>query len=134
LAVVFSAKIGLGVWELNSSTNGPDLAALWGGRDGDRLFLIAIESLLTFALVPAFIHEDPLVGSVAEWQTRPIWGARLLAAKLLGLGLVLCVMPVLIGLPWWLSCGYGRAKWRARLGRLRGCRGQSRWSRCRWRR
>ena len=108
LATVFLAKIGLGVWELNSSTNGPDLAALWGGRGmATGFFLIAIESLLTFALVPAFIHEDPLVGSTAEWQTRPISGARLLGAKLLGLGLVLGVMPVLIGLPWWLSCGYG---------------------------
>ena len=108
LAVIFLAKICLGVWELNSSTNGPDLAALWGGRGmATGFFLIAIESLLTFALVPAFIHEDPLVGSTAEWQTRPISGARLLGAKLLGLGLVLGVMPLFIGLPWWLSCGYG---------------------------
>ncbi len=108
LVAIMAAKIGLGFWELHRTTGGPDPAAWWGGRGmATGWLLIALESVVTFALVPAFLHEDPLVGVTADWRTRPISGARLLGAKLLGLALVLGVLPVLIGLPWWLACGYG---------------------------
>lgn len=66
-----------------------------------------IETALCFLLAAAFILEDGLVGSNMFWPTRPISGAKLLAAKAVGIGLFLCVVPVLVWMPWWLYCGFG---------------------------
>lgn len=68
---------------------------------------VVIESALGFLLAAAFILEDGLVGSDMFWPTRPISGARLLAAKATGIGLLLCVVPVLVWLPWWSLGGFG---------------------------
>lgn len=63
--------------------------------------------VMIYALVALLIHEDALVGTQAGWKTRPISGARLLGAKLLGLLLMFGILPVVISLPWWLVCGFG---------------------------
>lgn len=66
-----------------------------------------LELGVAWLLAPLLIHDDPLVGDVAAWRTRPISGARLLGAKLLGGLLLLCVPPTLLLLPWWIHFGFG---------------------------
>ncbi len=68
------------------------------------LGLWGAQLLLAWLLVPQFVLEDPLLGP-AEWRVRPISGARLLAAKLLGIFLALGVWPSVLTLPWWLGLG-----------------------------
>lgn len=69
--------------------------------------IAVVESLLCFLLTAALVMADAPVGSTQAWPTRPIAGWRLLAAKLLGIVLGFFVVPVLVLLPWWLTCGYG---------------------------
>ena len=103
-ALIVAFKLGVGVTLLTADGTADQewflrlnmLAKLLAGLEG-----------MCFVLVAALIHEDRLVGTTAFWMTRPISGARLLGAKLLGLGLVFWVTPVLVSLPWWLGCGYG---------------------------
>lgn len=72
----------------------------------------AIAAVTGFLLAASFALEDELVGARMFWATRPISGLRLLAAKGIGLGLFFVVVPVLVWMPWWLSCcGGGWALW-----------------------
>lgn len=98
------AKLGVGVVLLNADgTEGIE----WFTRMDILSRLLCGLEFVSFLLTVAFIQGDPLVGTTAFWMTRPISGARLLRAKLLGLGLVFGLLPVLVTLPWWLGCGYG---------------------------
>lgn len=91
---------------------GAQYAAWWMVRATNAKYpetvtvLWALHLLVAWLLVPQFVHEDPLLGT-AEWRVRPISGARLLAAKGLGIFLGLCVWPSLLTLPWWLESGSG---------------------------
>lgn len=67
------------------------LTVIWG-----------LQVLAAWLLVPQLIHADALVDDNAAWRTRPISGARLLGAKLLGLFVMFCLWPALLTLPWWL--------------------------------
>jgi len=69
--------------------------------------LWGIGLFVTFLLVAAVVQEDSLA-SPSFWQTRPISGARLLAAKAVGLTLMFGLLPTLLSMPWWLGCGLGR--------------------------
>lgn len=102
--LVIVTKLGIGVAMLTADgTEGPE----WFTRlDMFATLLAGIEGVC-FVFMAALIHEDLLVGTTAFWMTRPISGGRLLRAKLLGIGLVFWVMPVLVSLPWWQGCGYG---------------------------
>ncbi|HXP61559.1 MAG TPA: SLBB domain-containing protein [Dongiaceae bacterium] len=71
--------------------------------------LWGIELVVTYMLVAGVVQEDS-VASLAFWQTRPISGSRLLAAKALGLVLMFGVLPVVLTVPWWLGCGFGWAE------------------------
>ncbi len=71
------------------------------------ILLVGLDIGLCFLLAALLVQEDLLVGTRAFWLTRPVSGARLLAAKLLGAGLLFGALPVLIWMPWWLHCGYG---------------------------
>ena len=66
-----------------------------------------IEPIIAFVRVGWMVFEDSLAGTDAFWVTRPISGARLLAAKTLGAALLFVLLPVAINVPWWLSCGFG---------------------------
>ena len=98
------AKLGVGVLLLNAS-----------GQEGVEWFRqmdmmakgLAVGEVLSFVLVAALIQEDLMVGTTAFWMTRPISGGRLLRAKLLTIGLVFLLAPVVVTLPWWLGCHYG---------------------------
>jgi hypothetical protein len=102
--LVIVTKLGIGVAMLTADgTEGPE----WFRRlDMFSKVMAGIEGVC-FVFMAALIHEDLLVGTTAFWMTRPISGGRLLRAKLLGIGLVFWVMPVLVSLPWWQGCGYG---------------------------
>ncbi len=102
--LIIIGKLSVGVALLMADgTEGPE----WFMRMDIFSKLLAGLEGVNFVLVAALIHEDLLVGTTAFWQTRPISGARLLRAKLLGIGLVFGFLPVLVTLPWWLGCGYG---------------------------
>ena len=102
--LVITAKLGIGVVLLNAAGD-PD-PEWFVKMDALSKGLTAFE-FISVLLTAAVIQQDLLVGTTAFWVTRPISGARLLQAKLLGLGLVFGLMPVLVTLPWWLGCGYG---------------------------
>lgn len=102
------AKLGIGVALLTSvGTVNADWFATWFQRMAVFAQVLAGLQGMSFVLVAAVIHEDLLVGTTAFWTTRPISGARLLGAKILGIGLMFLVLPVLVTLPWWLGCGFG---------------------------
>lgn len=103
-ALVIVAKLLVGVTLLRAE--GTETAEWFGRMDGMAKVLAAFEGV-SFVLAAALVQEDLLVGTKAFWRTRPISGGRLLRAKLLILGLVFGVLPLLINLPWWLGCGYG---------------------------
>lgn len=75
-----------------------------------------IQWATAFLLVGVAVHHDPLLGTTAFWATRPISGWRLLAAKVLLLGLVLVAAPVFLALPWWIHCGFAPADLGAAIG------------------
>jgi hypothetical protein len=107
IAAVMAAKIGMGVWVLNTELGGLEFSEFWAMRgQGTGLVVVVLEVLLSYLFVAALVQEDPLVGRRMEWRTRPISGARLLGAKALTIGLVLGVVPVVMALPWWVSCGF----------------------------
>ena len=98
------AKLGIGVLLLNASgTEGIE----WFNQMDFMSKALAVGELLSFVLVAALIQEDLMVGTTAFWMTRPISGGRLLRAKLLTIGLVFLLAPLLVTLPWWLGCHYG---------------------------
>ena len=68
-----------------------------------------LTQLVSFAMVGVMVLEDSPTEVVAFWPTRPISGARLLSAKLLGVTLLFVLLPVLLWLPWWLACGFDAA-------------------------
>lgn len=98
------AKLLVGVLMLNA---GGEEDAEWFKQMENLAMALATGEVLSFVLVAAMIQEDLMVGTTAFWMTRPISGARLLQAKLLGIGLVFLVAPVLVTLPWWIGCDYG---------------------------
>ncbi len=98
------AKLGVGVALLNA--DGTEGLEWFTKMDALAKVLSAFE-FVSFVLTAAIIQQDLMVGTTAFWMTRPISGARLLRAKLTGIGLVFIVAPVLVTLPWWLGCNYG---------------------------
>ena len=67
----------------------------------------AIVAGVGFILAAWLVMEDSLVDTRAFWLTRPINGARLLAAKVLGALVMFSILPALVLTPWWLWCGFG---------------------------
>jgi hypothetical protein len=81
------------------------LGLVWGFVEGPFCFLI--HPLAVYLFAGWIVFADPLVERDAFWITRPISGRRLLAAKLAVAGLIAFVLPVVVSLPWWLTCGLG---------------------------
>ncbi len=97
-------KLGVGVILLTADGTGGDE---WFLRLDALAKILASLEALSFILVAAWVQEDMLVGTTAFWVTRPIAGGRLLLAKLLGIMLVFVLWPLIVTLPWWLTCSYG---------------------------
>ena len=102
--LLIGAKLAMGVLLL--SADGTEDLEWFRRLDAFSKILAGLECV-SFVLAAALIQEDLLVGTSAFWVTRPISGARLLRAKLLGLSLIFGLLPLLITLPWWLWCGFG---------------------------
>jgi hypothetical protein len=80
------------------------------GQGPELAIRICVEPLIAFVLVGWMVFEDPIAGTDGFWVTRPISGTRLLAAKALGATLLFVLLPIVINVPWWLSCGFGAAQ------------------------
>lgn len=80
--------------------------AVWVQRM--RAFAIMLTGLgyfIGYILAAALVKEDAPTGNNGFWMTRPVSGARLLGAKVLGCAVLLGILPVLAALPWWLAGG-----------------------------
>jgi hypothetical protein len=86
---------------------GVEFAMVWVAPDPGRRLTVApvmpvIRLLFASLLTALIVHRDPLVGTTAFWQTRPIAGPLLMAGKATSLGLGLIVVPSLVmGAAWW---------------------------------
>jgi hypothetical protein len=107
-----ATKLGVGVLLLTA--DGSE-GATWFSQMDMLAKGLAVGELLSFVLVAALIQEDLMVGSTAFWMTRPISGGRLLCAKLVGIGGIFLLAPLVITLPWWIGCNYspGEIAWAA---------------------
>lgn len=64
-----------------------------------------------FILAAWLVMDDSLVSTQAFWRTRPIHGARLLAAKALAAFVMFSLLPVVVLTPVWLWCGFSAGEW-----------------------
>ena len=69
--------------------------------------LWVLHLVIAWLLVPQVLQDDALRDPGAAWQTRPISRGRLLAAKLGGVVLMLCLWPSVLTVPWWMEFGFG---------------------------
>lgn len=104
LGLVMTMKFGVGFWLVLGQGRG-ELGWQAGSRIG--LVLMVAEGVLAYLLAGALVLGDSVAGAHEFWQTRPISGRRLLAAKLIGAGVFLGLPPLVLGLPWWLTNGFG---------------------------
>lgn len=108
VGMIYGAELAFGS---NLRGTGTGFGALWEARSTTpAAMLMAAAFVLSYVLVAGFVHGDPTVGATAEWVTRPITGARLFGAKVLGLVLGVVMVPIAVLLPWWVVCGYGWAE------------------------
>lgn len=66
-----------------------------------------LQILIAVVIVVLLVQGDSVLGTRAFWRTRPIGPGRLLAAKLLAALAIVWGGWMLVGLPWWLWCGWG---------------------------
>ncbi len=76
----------------------------WSGK---LAWITGAEIFFAYLLTILVLHEDGLVGTQSFWLTRPISRGRLLAAKTIGIILIVGIVPVLVSVPWWLWCRFG---------------------------
>jgi hypothetical protein len=108
LALWLVLLLGMSAWATGQSY------ARWEGEYFRSLgFGTFVQMLIAYVLAAWLVLEDDLVGTQAFWQTRPVSGARLLAAKSLGALLMLGVLPVGVLTPIWLWCGFAPLEWAA---------------------
>ena len=62
--------------------------------------------VIGYGLVMRLQDDDPVTEGDSFWMTRPITGGRLLSAKALLLAL-LCLLPAVISVPFWLGHDFG---------------------------
>lgn len=103
LCAVTIIRFGVGISLL--ATDAVDAEWFWQ-KAAYANVLLGVGLFVTYMLAAGVIHEDSVATS-AFWQTRPISGSRLLAAKALGLVLMFGILPVLLSIPWWLGCSFG---------------------------
>lgn len=79
--------------------------------------------VLGVLLMAQLVQEDALIGTEATWRTRPIGRGRLLAAKLLGAGVMFIVAPVVVLMPIWLVSGFSTAELAEAVGSVAAAQG-----------
>jgi len=80
------------------------------GVDSFMILIGALVLLMAVVLAAFLVLQDPPVGTATFWATRPISGARLLAAKLLAAALAFVVAPTVLLMPVWLASGFSSAE------------------------
>jgi hypothetical protein len=105
-AAVLAVPILLGISILRTEPAATD----WTILAKANVFWIGLQLLLAYLLTVLLVQEDAVMGTRQFWCTRPISGARLLAAKAVGVFMVVGCIPLLVQLPWWLWCGFGGAE------------------------
>lgn len=102
----------LAQWTLMSASSGTamDPAAFEGMITMSNVW-IGLTWATGVILVAWLVMEDGLVSTQAFWRTRPISGARLLAAKGLGAALMFGILPVMVMTPVWLTVGFSGREW-----------------------
>jgi len=91
LTVISSAVVN----GLNATTSAGDFALQYAGEIGHVLIQLCLYILMVIA-VPLLMHSEPLVGTTAFWQTRPLNRWDVLKSKLLFAGIFFVLMPVLV--------------------------------------
>jgi len=91
LTVISSAVVN----GLNATTSAGDFALQYAGEIGHVLIQLCLYILMIIA-VPLLMHSEPLVGTTAFWQTRPLNRWDVLKSKLLFAGIFFVLMPVLV--------------------------------------
>lgn len=108
--LVLAAKFGLGFY-LALGAHFPAIEDVslraFGNWSPFAMILAAVDAIMTCLIAALLVQEDGLVESNAFWLTRPVSGRRLLAAKVTGAGVMLGLPLLVLGLPWWLTCGFG---------------------------
>ena len=99
-AAVITARMAFALLQSRASTDGA-MGFIVPAWIFGSLFL----PLLGVGLVMGVLADDAACDSDAFWITRPISGRQLLAAKLLTLGLLSLIPPLLL-VPWWWGQGY----------------------------
>lgn len=95
-------KLAVGAWLFLS----PDVTRAMVDAAGYALIVLALtEGALLFLLAALLVREDAPVGENTFWRTRPLSGARLLAAKLAGAFGLLVLPAIVTSVPWWLLAG-----------------------------
>lgn len=95
-------KLGVGAWLFLS----PDVTRAMFDAAGYALIVLALtEGALLFLLAALLVREDAPVGANTFWRTRPLSGARLLAAKVTGAFFLLVLPAIVTSVPWWLLAG-----------------------------
>jgi hypothetical protein len=85
---------------------GAELEAVIRFQQANALLLV-VQFSMGYLLVSSFVQDDELTGTHMFWLARPISGGRLLVAKVIGIGLLFALLPIICLLPWWLYCGFG---------------------------
>ncbi len=86
----------------------PDIEWLRRMQQGPEMLLrFFAEPIIAYVLVGWLVFEDSPVEQDAHWLTRPISGAQLYAAKVLGAGLWFVLWPLGLNLAWWIAGGVG---------------------------
>jgi hypothetical protein len=82
--------------------HGVDEPAGWRrGLESLIILIFVVRVLVAYLLAAGLVLEDPAGGTTAFWMTRPISGLRMLAAKLLGGGVILVLLPWFVDVLWW---------------------------------
>ena len=84
-----------------------DILSGWvNNLHGFGLAGVMLQATVGALLAAVLVLEDPPVGTTAFWLTRPVSGARLLAAKFAGAGLFFALMPAAALMVVWLGLGF----------------------------
>lgn len=102
--LLWVAQIALGL--VAQANDGAELESVTLLQQMNGL-LVALRFTTGYILVSRFVQTDELTGTRMFWLTRPISATRLLAAKVVGVGLFFALLPGLLLLPWWLYNGFG---------------------------
>lgn len=65
------------------------------------------QAIVGYLIVLVVVGEDGVIGTRSFWLTRPISGGRLLLAKVLATVTAVGGLAAIVGVPWWLYCGFG---------------------------